>query len=142
MNIPQKKYPRIDVSSDLAATFTCPNCGLSKLKDVSRFFHPEKTTRVKCRCNCTHSFRVLLGRQNSPENGTVPPGRQIRWVVKRQRSTYKKDAVLLLSLFIIVLISVFYLFFDVPANNASPKASYLTGTKTGDVIRSVYDSRD
>ena len=131
-------YPRVNVSSNLAATFTCPHCGISRRKDVSGFLSTEKNVKIKCRCRCRQSFRVILEKWHPPEKEAFSREHQkIRWVVKKQRSVYIKDVLLLFSLLLIVLISIFYLFFDGPSG-FSPES--FPGTNNGDEIKSIYDS--
>jgi len=47
------------------ANFICPECGKSKQKDVSKFIGHETQVKLKYKCDCQHSFFVILERRRS-----------------------------------------------------------------------------
>lgn len=56
---------KVFVTSNLTARFFCPECGKSKQKDVSKFMGPEAQVKLKYKCDCRHSFSVILERRRS-----------------------------------------------------------------------------
>ena len=54
---------KVYVSSDKKATFSCPQCGLVKEKDVSKFLDIKATVKLKCKCVCGHSYPVVFERR-------------------------------------------------------------------------------
>jgi hypothetical protein len=56
---------KVFITSDLMATFTCPECGKSKRKDISKFIGHETKVKLKYKCDCQHSFSVMLERRRS-----------------------------------------------------------------------------
>jgi len=56
---------KIFIASDLTANFTCPECGKSKEKDVSKFIKHKTQVKLKYRCSCQHSFSAILERRRS-----------------------------------------------------------------------------
>ena len=54
---------KIFITSNLMATFTCPECNESKRKDMSKFIKHETQVRLKYKCDCQHSFSVILERR-------------------------------------------------------------------------------
>ncbi len=56
---------KLFVTSNLMAAFICPKCGKSKQKDVSKFIEHETQVKLKYKCNCQHSFSVILERRRS-----------------------------------------------------------------------------
>ncbi|TYT75394.1 PilZ domain-containing protein [Desulfobotulus mexicanus] len=58
------------------ATFICPACGFSALRDVSRFLHIQTSIHIRCLCkNCGHQYRVLLERRSFVRKNTSFTGR-------------------------------------------------------------------
>lgn len=47
------------------ATFSCPQCGESQLKDVSKFLGHASQVKLKYKCKCHNSFSVILERRRS-----------------------------------------------------------------------------
>ncbi|MCP4109153.1 MAG: PilZ domain-containing protein, partial [Desulfobacteraceae bacterium] len=56
------------------ATFVCPECQKTILKDVSKYKHINKAVRVKCRCSCGHHYSVLLERRKFYRKEANLPG--------------------------------------------------------------------
>jgi len=56
---------KVFVTSDLMATFTCPECGKYEQKDISKFIGHETQVKLKYKCACQHSFSVILERRHS-----------------------------------------------------------------------------
>ncbi|SMC68920.1 PilZ domain-containing protein [Desulfocicer vacuolatum DSM 3385] len=54
---------KVYVSNDKKATFKCPECGLIKEKDVSKFMGLESAVKIKCKCSCGHSYPVIFERR-------------------------------------------------------------------------------
>ena len=72
--MPQKVY----VSSDKKATFNCPQCGLVKEKDVSKFLNTKSTVRLRCKCVCGHSYPVIFERRRHIRKEVNFPGSFVR----------------------------------------------------------------
>ena len=56
---------RVLVTSNLMATFSCPNCNKSRQQDISKFIEHETQVKLKCKCSCQHTFSVILERRRS-----------------------------------------------------------------------------
>lgn len=56
---------RIFVTSNSMATISCPECGKTMRKNVSKFMNHKAQIRLKCKCSCQHSFPVILERRLS-----------------------------------------------------------------------------
>ncbi|MCP3874269.1 MAG: PilZ domain-containing protein [Desulfobacteraceae bacterium] len=56
---------KVFITSNLMATFTCPECGKSKREDVSKFIGHETQVKLKYKCDCQHSFSAILERRRS-----------------------------------------------------------------------------
>jgi len=54
---------KVYVSNDKKATFQCPECGLVKEKDVSKFISLKSTVKIKCKCVCGHAYPVVFERR-------------------------------------------------------------------------------
>ena len=54
---------KVYVSNDKKATFQCPQCGLVKEKDVSKFIGLKSTVKLKCKCVCGHAYPVVFERR-------------------------------------------------------------------------------
>lgn len=56
--------PKIFITQDDKAAFTCPQCGKVKVTNVSQFKNINKAViKVKCTCPCGHKYSVLLERR-------------------------------------------------------------------------------
>ncbi len=69
---------KVYVSSDKKATFSCPQCGLVKEKDVSKFIEIKSTVRLKCKCVCGHSYPVVFERRRHIRKDVNFPGSFVR----------------------------------------------------------------
>lgn len=56
---------KVFVTSNHIATFSCPKCGNSYQKDVSKFIDHETQVRLKYKCKCQNSFSILLERRRA-----------------------------------------------------------------------------
>jgi transcription elongation factor Elf1 len=62
--MPEENLPRIFMTKEDKAPFTCPKCGKVRIMDVSQFKHVNKSViKVKCKCPCGHTYSVLLERR-------------------------------------------------------------------------------
>ena len=59
----QEMIQKVYVSNDNKATFKCPQCGLVKEKDVSKFIKIKSTVKLKCKCVCGHTYPVIFERR-------------------------------------------------------------------------------
>ncbi|MCP4720351.1 MAG: PilZ domain-containing protein [Desulfobacteraceae bacterium] len=73
---------KVFISSNLMATFTCPECDKSKQKDVSRFIGHETQVKLKYKCDCQNSFSVILERRRSKRKKVQLKGHIIRGSLK------------------------------------------------------------
>jgi hypothetical protein len=56
--------PRVFITSEDTAEFSCPNCNRFRSMDVSKYKKIEKAVRLKYKCNhCEHSYSVILERR-------------------------------------------------------------------------------
>lgn len=60
-DVPEKIF----VTPSLMATLSCPYCGKSKQKDVSKFMEHKTQVRLKFKCSCKKSISVILERRHS-----------------------------------------------------------------------------
>jgi len=74
---------KVFVTSNQMATFSCPQCGESQLKDVSKFFAHESQVRLKYKCKCHNSFSIILERRRSTRKDVNLKGSLIE---KQQKS--------------------------------------------------------
>jgi len=51
---------KIYVNDDNKATFVCPKCKNTSVKDLTRYLRQKKPARLKARCGCGHSYEVFL----------------------------------------------------------------------------------
>jgi len=51
---------KIYVNDDNMATFVCPKCQKTVIKDLTKYIQRKSTPRVKARCGCGHSYEVFL----------------------------------------------------------------------------------
>ncbi len=69
---------KVYVSSDKKATFSCPQCGLVKEKDVSKFLDIKATVKLKCKCVCGHAYPVVFERRRHIRKEVNFPGSFVR----------------------------------------------------------------
>jgi len=58
-----EKYPRVYITSENTANFSCPNCNKYRSLDVSKYKDIQKSVRLKYKCQCGHSYSVILERR-------------------------------------------------------------------------------
>lgn len=66
---------RTFINSNFMAVFTCPECGKSKQKDVSKLIKHKAQVKLKVKCDCRHSFSVILERRRSKRKNVRLKGR-------------------------------------------------------------------
>ncbi len=54
---------KIFLTENKKARVICPECGNTKLMDITRFSHIEKEIKLKITCKCRHVFSVILERR-------------------------------------------------------------------------------
>ena len=54
---------KVFVNAENMATFTCPQCKKTRIRDVSEYAVMEKAVRIKYKCSCGHAHIVLLERR-------------------------------------------------------------------------------
>jgi hypothetical protein len=54
---------RVFINDGGEGAFICPVCKRGTIKDLSDFLHTESAVRLKCKCNCGHTYRVLVERR-------------------------------------------------------------------------------
>lgn len=60
----EKNIPRVYMTAQNKAGFTCPKCNKVRVMDVSQFKDVNKPViKVKCKCTCGHKYSVLLERR-------------------------------------------------------------------------------
>jgi predicted RNA-binding Zn-ribbon protein involved in translation (DUF1610 family) len=64
---------RIYLNNNDEASITCPNCGKSKIKNLSNYkiFH----TPIKVKCSCGHIFKIIIESRRYYRKNTNIPGR-------------------------------------------------------------------
>lgn len=65
---------KVFINADNQATFVCPECQRSSVRDVSQYTHIDKAVRVKCQCECGHSYFVSLERRKHYRKEISLPG--------------------------------------------------------------------
>lgn len=65
---------RVYVSQDRKATFSCPQCGLVKEKDVSKYIGLKQQVRLKCKCVCSYTYPVIFERRQHIRKSVQLPG--------------------------------------------------------------------
>jgi len=50
----------IYINDDNTATFVCPKCQKTGIKDLTEYLQRKKSSRLKARCGCGHSYEVFL----------------------------------------------------------------------------------
>ena len=63
------------ISKNNTATFRCPQCGQTKIADVSRYATTDEKITVNCTCACGHHFRCRLEKRKQYRKGADLPGR-------------------------------------------------------------------
>ncbi len=48
------------INSKNQAIFKCPICGVSRIKNVSKYKKSKKAVTVKCKCKCGHAFKRII----------------------------------------------------------------------------------
>ncbi len=51
---------KVSINSDNKVVFECPECKTSKTVDVSRYEDIEKAVMVKAKCQCGHTYTVVM----------------------------------------------------------------------------------
>ena len=51
---------KIYVNENNSATFVCPKCQKTAVKDLTRYIERKKAPRLKAKCGCGHSYEVFL----------------------------------------------------------------------------------
>lgn len=57
--------PKVFVTSNMEATFSCSKCGKTEQKDVSKFMGHKTQVKLKYKCKCQNYFSVILERRRS-----------------------------------------------------------------------------
>lgn len=65
---------KIFVTREKKANFTCPECGKTKLMDVSRYADIKSSVKLKAKCICGHHYSVLLERRQHIRKPVNFPG--------------------------------------------------------------------
>jgi hypothetical protein len=55
---------KVFINSENMATFICPQCNNAVVKDLGAQRKADHAVRIKCRCKCGHTYRVLLERRS------------------------------------------------------------------------------
>jgi hypothetical protein len=63
------------ISSRNTATFRCPQCGKTKIVDVSQYAAVDSRITVTCTCTCGHQFRCRLEKRRQYRKGANLPGK-------------------------------------------------------------------
>lgn len=74
---------KLFANHDGKASFTCPQCGRSKIFDVSEYIKAGKAVRFKCRCACGYNTPLLLERRKYYRKNTRLPG--VYFLNKKER---------------------------------------------------------
>lgn len=51
---------KIYINDDNTATFACPKCQRTGIKDLTEYLQRKKSPRLKARCGCGHSYEIFL----------------------------------------------------------------------------------
>lgn len=65
---------KVFINSENMATFVCPECQKTIIKDVAKYKDINRAVRVKCRCSCGHHYSVLLERRRFYRKEANLPG--------------------------------------------------------------------
>jgi len=60
---------KVFVTGNNMAVFECPQCNKAKRVDVSRYKDIRQVVRIKVKCSCGHSYRVVLERRKHFRKG-------------------------------------------------------------------------
>ncbi|MFC1887041.1 hypothetical protein ACFLZM_08305 [Thermodesulfobacteriota bacterium] len=58
-----EKIPRVFLTDEDTANFSCPKCNAYRELNVSKYKKIEKSVRLKYKCQCGHSYSVILERR-------------------------------------------------------------------------------
>ena len=71
----EENIPRVYMTAQNKAGFTCPKCSKVRVMDVSQFKDVNKSViKVKCKCPCGHKYSVLLERRKEIRKEVDLPG--------------------------------------------------------------------
>ena len=56
------------------ARLSCPVCKQTKTLQLSEYKLIKRHTRIKCKCNCGHTFIAILEKKSGPQQDTVLTG--------------------------------------------------------------------
>lgn len=65
---------KVYVNDDNTATFVCPQCERTGVKDLTKFIQHKNATRIKARCGCGHSYEVFLEKRKKFRKQADLPG--------------------------------------------------------------------
>lgn len=65
---------KVFINTENMATFVCPECMKSKTTNVSKYKNIDRAVRVKCNCDCGHTYSVMLERRKYYRKETNLPG--------------------------------------------------------------------
>ncbi|OQY02536.1 MAG: hypothetical protein B6I22_13435 [Desulfobacteraceae bacterium 4572_123] len=65
---------KIYTNGNNTVTVICPQCHKNKILDISEHKKKEKIAVLECRCECGHSYTVMLERRKFYRKGTNLPG--------------------------------------------------------------------
>ena len=65
---------KIYINDDNKATFVCPKCNKTTVKDLTGYLRHKKTTRLKARCGCGHAYEVFLEKRKKFRKQADLPG--------------------------------------------------------------------
>lgn len=59
----EKKDHRVFLNDHGEGTFICPACDKAIIKDLNEFVEAELAVRLRCKCSCGNTYRVLVERR-------------------------------------------------------------------------------
>ena len=65
---------KVFITSKNVVTFTCPKCFKSKTADVSKYISHSTEVKIKAKCTCGNTFRVILDRRKFYRKLVTLPG--------------------------------------------------------------------
>jgi len=65
---------KIFLTEKKKARLFCPECGKTKLMDITKFSHIDKEIKLKITCKCSHVFSVILERRKHVRRSVHLPG--------------------------------------------------------------------
>ncbi len=65
---------KIYVNEDNTATFICPECQKTVVKNLTRYIQQKKACRLKARCSCGHAYTVFLEKRKKFRKQANLPG--------------------------------------------------------------------